>query len=211
MDTDLQKLKEEIEAKKSVEVLKNDLPQEGLVSQPIQKESVLSQVDFSTVSKNKEESLPVSKESESVSAEAGKMVGELFKSAVVHTLKTDDSVKEEVLGTAKQVIKDKTESLKNQTDREAKAAFFENNQDACVYFGYEEKTTPKSLVKLMSIWAYILNTLYICTIGFFIVSPIVFLCKKIKVIIQNTWLAFLVAFLVYSLIIISPFLISLIS
>lgn len=204
MDQDLQKLKDEIEAKKahsSTSVTTTD------ETQPTGSGSFIPPVDFSKENKKEEQNLPTKTEAEVVSAEAGKMVGELFKSAVVHTVKTDDEVKKEVLDTAKQAIKDKTEALKNQTDKEAKAAFFENNQDSCTYFGYEEKTTPKSLVKLMAIWSYILNTLYICTIGFFIVSPIVFLCKKIKVIVRNTWAAFLIALLIYALIIMTPLLI----
>lgn len=208
MDQDLQKLKEEIEAKKAAEAsVAENKPEANVVVAQVSSEPAMAPVDFSTVGKKKEENLPVQSEAESVSAEAGKMVGELFKSAVVHTIQTDDQVKEEVLDTAKQAIKDKTEALKNQTDKEAKAAFFENNQDACTYFGYEEKTTQKSLVKLMAIWSYILNTIYICTIGFFIVSPIVFLCKKIKVIVKNTWVAFLVALLIYALIIMTPIII----
>ena len=200
MDQDLQRLKEEIEAKKASAA--NNVSSTEVVKTEVENQP-MPMVDFSDTKKQKED-LPAMSEAESASAEAGKMVSELFKSAVVHTVQTDDDVKKEVLGTAKQAIKDKTEALKNQTDKEAKAAFFENNQDACTYFGYEEKTTQKSLVKLMAIWSYILNTIYICTIGFFIVSPIVFLCKKVKVIIKNTWLAFLVALLIYALVIMTP-------
>lgn len=206
MDQDLEKIKQSIEQKQANGQAGENQPEPQAV---VPAEPVLAPVDFSTVVKKKENLPSAPTEAESVSAEAGKMVGELFKSAVVHTIQTDDSVKEEVLGTAKQAIKDKTEALKNQTDKEAKAAFFDNNSDACTYFGYEEKTTSKSHVKLMAFWAYLLNTIYICTIGFFIVAPVVFLCKKIKVIIKNTWLAFLIALVIYALILLTPVLIGL--
>ena len=158
-------------------------------------------IDFNT----KKDILPVeSSEAEKTSSKAGSLVASLFEEAVLHTVSTDDEVKKEILDTAKQAVKDKTEAIKNQTDKESKEAYFDNNNDACKYFGYDEKTTSKFHVKLMAFWSAILNTLYICTFGFLIVSPLTFLCKKVKVIIKQTWAAFLLALFIYLLVIMSP-------
>lgn len=135
---------------------------------------------------------------------AGKMVTGIFKQGIKHVATYDQDVQDELLGTAKKVINEKVSAIANEAERESKAANFENNLDACTYFGYEEKTTSKFHVKMMAMWSWLLNTIYICTIGFFIVSPIMFILKKIKVMIQKNWLAILVALLIYALIIVIP-------
>ncbi len=133
-------------------------------------------------------------------AKADEIVGEVFGQAVVHTIATDDEVKKQLLSTAKQVVQDKASTIGDKAELESKAQHFLKHEDACTIFGYDEKTTSKFHVKVMATWVFILNTLYIFTIGGLVVAPISFIMHKIKVVIKKTWLAFLLAFLVYLLI-----------
>lgn len=203
MDQDLKKIQEDILAKQSQS---QDLTPEVISQGQQHTEGVtLPVIDF-----QKDDLAPVEQktEAEVASANAGKMVNKLFDQAIVHVIQTDEATRDEVVGTAKQAIKNKSEALKSQTDREAKASYFSSHEDACNIFGYEEKTTSKFHVKLMAFWVGLLNTIYIATIGFFLVAPITFLCKKLKVVIKQTWLAFIVAFIIYLLIVLTPVLIN---
>lgn len=139
--------------------------------------------------------------------QVGEVVEKIFTQAVVHTVANDDPVKENLLRTAKQVVIDKTDAIKFKVEKESKEAYFDNNKAACEIFGYDEKTTAKSHVKIMKFWAYLLNSIYIFTIGFFIVSPICFICKKLKVVIKHVWVAAILALVIYLAIVGLPILI----
>lgn len=139
---------------------------------------------------------------------ANKVTGEAFGQAMMYTVKTDEDMQRQLLTTAKQVIKDKTESIADMAETERKEKFFDKNADACNYFGYEEKTTAKFHVKAMAFWAFVLNSIYIFTIGYFVVAPITFILTKIKVVVKKTWLAFVLALIVYLLVIGVPVLLA---
>jgi len=139
---------------------------------------------------------------------ANKVTGEAFGQAMLYTLQTDSEMQDQLLSTAKQVIRDKTDSIADMAQTERKAKFFEMNADACQLFGYEEKTTAKFHIKAMAFWAFVLNSLYIFTIGYFVVAPITFILSKIKVVIKKTWLALIFALLVYLLAIGLPILVA---
>ena len=128
---------------------------------------------------------------------AGEMVDAALSAGVMHTIKTSDSVREQILKTSNSVIDSRLNAAQNKANKEDKKTFFEANEAACGYFGYDEKTTNKSHVRLMSAWAWFFNTLYILTIGFFIVAPITFFCHKLRVVIKQTWLVIVLALLIY--------------
>lgn len=136
---------------------------------------------------------------------AGELVGQALNAGIVHKVQTDGAVKEKILETADKVIDTNLGVIKAKAEKEDKKAFFEANEAACTYFGYDEKTTSKSHVKMMKGWSWFFNTLYIITIGFFVVAPISFFCHKLKVVIKHNWLVFLLALLIYGLIVATPF------
>ncbi len=138
---------------------------------------------------------------------ADEVVAEVFGQAVVHAVSTDDAVREELLGTARQVIHEKTQSITDIAETESKAKHFMKHNDACSYFGYEETTTSKFHVRAMAFWAAVLNTIYIFTIGYFIVAPISFILRKLKVVIKTSWVAILLALVIYLIIVAVPILV----
>lgn len=205
MDQDLEKLKQEIQAKEAA--MKGEAEPVSSSSQvtEIQVEKVANAV-AAPVQELPTQIFQGEVERPKDSDHVGEVVEQIFTQAVVHTVATDDAVKENLLNTAKQVVTDKAEAIKSKAETESKAAFFDSHKDACSIFGYDEKTTAKSHVKIMKAWAYFLNTLYIFTIGFFIVSPITFICKKLRVIIKQAWLAVVMAIVIYLGIILVPIL-----
>lgn len=136
---------------------------------------------------------------------ANEVVAEVFGQAVVHTVVNDEGIQEKLLNTAQTVVENKAEVLANRAEKESKASFIDKHSDACSCFGYEETTTAKFHVRIMASWIFILNTIYIFTVGFFIVSPITFILRKLKVVIKQTWLAIILALLIYFLILAMPF------
>ena len=145
---------------------------------------------------------------ESGNKKASELVKDALNAGIVHTVKNNDDVQGRILKTADIVIDSQLNVAESEALKEDKKSFFELNRDACSYFGYDEKTTGKSHVKLMSWWAWFFNTLYICTIGFFIVAPISFFFHKVSVVIKKQWLVLVLAIGIYVLIILTPFIIS---
>lgn len=144
---------------------------------------------------------------EAAESRANEVVAEVFGQAVVHTVANDEGIQEKLLGTAKTVVENKAEVLANRAEKESKASFIDKHSDACSCFGYDETTTAKFHVKVMASWIFVLNTIYIFTVGFFIVSPITFILRKLKVVIKQTWLAIILALLIYFLILATPFIV----
>ena len=112
----------------------------------------------------------------------------------------DDGVKKQLLDTAKQVVQDRASTIGDKAELESKAQHFLKHEDACAIFGYDEKTTSRFHVKVMAVWAFVLNTIYIFTIGGIVVAPVSFILHKLKVVIKKTWLAILLAIFIYLLI-----------
>lgn len=123
--------------------------------------------------------------------------------AIIHKLKTDKNVKKKFLDTADTVIDDNLTAIDNESEQKTKEAIVKNNKDACDLYGIEETTVPKWVVIgakrvqdfLYAIWLIV---------GLFTTAPIVFLGKKIKVVFKHTWLASLLAIIIYILAVTSP-------
>ena len=128
--------------------------------------------------------------------------------AVIHQMSNDDT-KQRVLKTADKVIKTQISKIENQVEQGEKEAVFSNNKDACDLYGIDEKTVPKWVVNIAKL---VQNFWYIIWLimGAATVAPIVFLGKKIKVVIKKTWIAMLFAVLIYAAILFTPFLIKII-
>ena len=139
---------------------------------------------------------------------ADEIVGEVFGQAVIHTVSTDGEVQQQLLDTAKQVVQDKASAIADKASAESTAQHFLKHEDACGYFGYDEKTTTKFHVNLMAAIIFVLNTIYICSIGLVVVAPLSFILSKLRVIIKKTWLAVVLAFIIYFLIVLSPVIVS---
>lgn len=135
--------------------------------------------------------------------EAGDLVQNVFNQAVVTKVTEDQELQGEILDTAKKYTKTKMDIVKNKVDKEDKEAYFDNNAAACDCFGYNEKTTEKWAVKWMKGWHNVMNGIWII-IGFFTYAPITFIAKKITVIFKKTWLAVLLAILLYLGLTLSP-------
>lgn len=140
----------------------------------------------------------------------GELVEEAFNTALIARVKTDTAVQEKLVDAAGKVIDSKVSAVINRADTEDKETYFDNNVDACALFGYVEKTTEKSLVKTMKAAKYIMDTLYIWTLGMFLVMPIMFFANKVKVVIKRFWIAVVLGILIYALIVATPLLIGLI-
>ena len=132
---------------------------------------------------------------------AGQLVESAFNQAIVHTVATKEEVKSELLDSAEIVIKNKTNAIRERADQEDKEAYFNNKKGACECFGYNETTTEKWAVKVMSFWHNIMTAIWIF-LGFFTFAPITFVAKKITVIFKKSWIAFTVAILIYLFIVV---------
>lgn len=134
------------------------------------------------------------------------LVEEAFNQAVIHKVTTDESLQEELLGSADKVIKNKTNAIKERADQEDKEAYFNNKKGACECFGYNEKTTEKWAVKVMNSWHNVMTAIWLF-VGFFTFAPITFVAKKITVIFKKSWIAVIIAIIIYLLVVVGiPFL-----
>lgn len=140
---------------------------------------------------------------------AGKMVNAAFDQAVVAQVENDENLQKELLDGAKQVIENKVNAIKDEAEREDKAAHFNNKKDACECFGYSEKTTEKWAVNYMNAWHNVFNGIWI-TIGMVTFAPITFIGRKLKVIFKHTWLAMVIAVIIYLAVVFVPILMALI-
>lgn len=129
------------------------------------------------------------------------LVEAAFNQAVIQRVATDESVQKDLLDSAGKVVKNKTEAIKERADLEDKTAFFNNKKGACECFGYNEETTEKWAVKVMSLWHNIMTAIWLF-IGFFTFAPITFVAKKIMVIFKKTWVAITISIILYILVIV---------
>lgn len=136
--------------------------------------------------------------------QATQLVEQAFGQAIVNEVLTNDNVQKKLLDSAGHVIDNKLEAIKAQAEQEDKQAHFNNKKGACECFGYNETTTEKWAVNGMNIWHNIATAIWIL-IGCFTFAPVVFVAKKIVVIFKKTWLAVLIAILIYLIVIAAPF------
>lgn len=124
------------------------------------------------------------------------LVEQMFEQAVVHQVTNDDTLKENVLDTAKKFTETKMQTIKTNVDTEFLEANFNNKKAACESYGFNEKTTPIWATRFMS---YGYNTMLAIWlfIGTFTYMPVIFITKKIAVGLRRTWVAILFALIIY--------------
>jgi len=138
---------------------------------------------------------------------AGALVDSAFQQAVVVQVQNDEDVQKQLLDGAKKAVQNKVDAITERTEQEAKEAYFDNRKDACACFGYNEKTTEKWAVNYMNWWHNFFTAIWI-TIGMVTFAPITFIGRKLKVIFKQTWLAMVLAALIYLGVIFVPILIN---
>ena len=130
--------------------------------------------------------------------QADEIIGAVFNTAIVETVKNDDAVKEEIVVSAKDTIRNKTQAYKDNAEAEAKEAYFNSNKDACECFGFkEENMLEKWAVKCMKFVYRVLLAIYIA-IASFTLAPTIFILQRIKNAVKKTWLAIALAVLIYA-------------
>ena len=124
-----------------------------------------------------------------------------FQSALVHKAKNDENVQKELLESADTVIHNQLNAIKARADQEDKETHFNNKKGACECFGYNEATTEKWAVNVMSLWHNIMTAIWLF-IGFFTFAPITFVAKKITVIFKKSWVAVSLAIVIYLIVVV---------
>ena len=124
------------------------------------------------------------------------LVQGMFNQAIVHEVANNDILKEKVLDTAKTYVETEMKTIENKVEEKHKEAVFDNNKDACESYGFNEKQTPTWAVKFMR-WGYNVILAIWLFFGSFTFMPVIFVAKKISVGIKKTWLAGLLALLIY--------------
>lgn len=137
------------------------------------------------------------------------LVNQAFDQAVVSSIETDDSLKDNMMATAKVFTRTKMQKIITDVDTEHKKAVFNNKKDACESYGFDEETTPIWATNLMAKGYNVVLAIWLF-IGTFTFMPIIFISKKIQVGVKKTWLAILIAILLYLGITFLPILLTLI-
>lgn len=129
--------------------------------------------------------------------------------AIVHTIINDDNIQNRMLNTANTIINNKLDEKQHDSERDKKRAALENNKDACDLYGIDEKTVPIWVVKAAKIVQDFWYIVWII-IGFVTTAPVVFLSKKISVVFKRTWVAVLLAIIIYLAVVLAPLIINII-
>lgn len=187
MNADLVEIKEELESR--------------IALQEEKKPASVANIDFGKITEKKEHNDTPDK--------AGQLVDEAFSQAIVAQVQNNEELQKELLGSADTVIHNKVNAIKAKADQEDKETHFNNKKGACECYGFNETTTPKWAVNLMNFFHNIFIVVWI-VVGSFTFAPIVFVGKKISVIVSKTWVAMVLAFVIYVLIVATPFVINLI-
>lgn len=151
------------------------------------------------------ESVPVNGEESEVDADA--VISSAFNAALINKIGQSDELKEDLLRSAERVVKNKVGRIDSDAERESKKAYFNNKKDACECFGYTEETTEKWAVNAMNVWHNIMTAIWI-VFGCITFAPITFVARKIKAIFKQTWLAVLLAVIIYLLVVLVPIIIT---
>ena len=135
--------------------------------------------------------------------ETGDLIEQGIGFTVVQKIQTDVDVQERIGQTANKMIDNKLVEKANETERQKKEQVFKNNKDACDLYGIDEKTVPVWVVQcakgVQNFWYFIW-----LIVGFFTTAPVVFLSKKIAVVFKKTWVAVLLAIIIYGAVVTSP-------
>lgn len=124
------------------------------------------------------------------------LIENVLNQAVVHQIKNDSELKDNVLDTAKTCVKTEMQTLATNVDTKHKEAVFNNAKDACESYGFNEKTTPIWAVNFMKVGYSVILAIWLI-IGTFTFMPVIFIAKKISVGLKKTWLAVLIALVLY--------------
>ena len=131
------------------------------------------------------------------------LVENMFNQAVVHEVANNAELNKKVLTTAKKFTETKMQTIGTDVDTEHKAAVFNNNKDACECYGCNETTTPTWAVNFMKVGYNSMLGIYLF-VAAFTIMPVLFLGKKIQVAVKKTWIAILLAFLIYAAVVFTP-------
>lgn len=137
------------------------------------------------------------------------LVENMFNQAIVHEVANNEELKGKVLDTAKTYVDTEMQTIATKVETKNKEAVFNNNKDACESYGFNEKTTPKWAVSFMR-WGYNVMLAIWLFIGSFTFMPVIFVAKKLSVGIKKTWIAGVVALLIYLAVTLVPILIGVI-
>lgn len=136
-------------------------------------------------------------------SETKELVDKGIQAAVMHKLQNEDEVQKKFLQTADKIIDTNVSRATNEAEKDEKKAIFENNKDACDLYGIDEKTVPKWVVKCAKKVQDFWYAMWL-VVGFLTTAPVVFLSKKLKVVLKKTWIAVVFAILIYVAIAFSP-------
>lgn len=138
------------------------------------------------------------------------LMNNVFNQAIVDRVMNDPDTNTNVLKAAKTYVDTSMQTISTDVDTKYKEAVFVNNKDACESYGFNEKTTPTWAVRLMKFGYSIMLAIYLF-VASFTVMPVIFLMKKIQVAVKHTWIAIILAFLIYAAVLFSPMLVGLIN
>lgn len=124
------------------------------------------------------------------------LVDAMFEQAVINQVATNEDLQDKVLNTAEKYTKVKMNKIETDVDTEFKEAVFNNNRDACESYGFDETKTPIWAVKFMR-WGYNIMLAIWLFIGSFTFMPVIFVAKKVSVGVKRTWIAGLIAIILY--------------
>lgn len=147
-------------------------------------------------------------EAQNSMAGVNSLVESAFNQAVVHQIKNDMNLQDNMLDTAKVCVETEMQTLATNVDTKHKEAVFNNAKDACESYGFNEKTTPIWAVNFMKIGYSIILAIWLF-IGSFTFMPVIFIAKKISVGLKRTWLAVLIALVIYLCVTFVPILVAL--
>lgn len=133
------------------------------------------------------------------------LVENVFNQAVMHEVSNSEELKEKVLETAHNYVDTKMQTLATKVDSEHKEAVFDNNKDACESYGFNEKRTPLWAIRFMKVGYSAMLAIYIF-LASFTVMPVIFLMKKIQVAVKKTWIAIILALIIYACVTFVPIL-----
>lgn len=138
------------------------------------------------------------------------LVEGMFNQAILHEVTNNEELKDKVLETAKTYVDTEMQTISTKVETKNKEAVFNNNKDACESYGFNEKTTPKWAVSFMR-WGYNVMLAIWLVVGSVTFMPIIFVAKKISVGIKKTWIAGLIAFVIYLAVTLLPIILAVIN
>ena len=137
------------------------------------------------------------------------LIEKVHEQAKLDIVTHDENVQKKVLDNAQKNIETELNTITNKVETDSNKASMKRNSEACAIFGYdvEKGGVEKWQLKLMVATHNVLFALY-WIIANITVAPYNFIARKLNNSIKQTWLAALVAILVYLLILFTPFIIA---